>query len=114
MLGEAANESQLFQIHPENQLEGSLGYRLSTTRGLNGAVALFYPGVQERLAELMGGDYLVGFTSIHEAIIHPAGLQDHENMRESIHDINEVFPRDEMLSSKVFRYYTEKKELVEV
>lgn len=114
MSGETVDESQLFQIHPENQLEGSLGYRLSTTRGLNGAVALFYPGVQERLAELMGGDYLAGFTSIHEAIIHPAGLQNHENMRESIHDINEVFPRDEMLSSKVFRYYAEKKELIEV
>ena len=67
-----------------------------------------------QLTELMGGDYLVGFTSIHEAIIHPAQLQDHENMKESIHDINEVFPRDEMLTNKVFRYYAAQKELIEV
>lgn len=114
MPGETVDESLLFRIHPENRLEGSLGYRLSTTRNINGAIALFYPGVQERLADLMGGDYLVGFTSIHEAIIHPAELQDHENMKESIHDINEVFPRDEMLSGKVFRYCAAQKQLMEV
>lgn len=103
-----------FQVHLDNELEGSLGYRLSTTKGINGAVALFYPGVQERLAQMMGGDYLVGFTSIHEAIIHPVSRQQPLNMKESIHDINEVFPWDEMLSNRVFRYYSERRELVEV
>lgn len=115
--GEGSDEEEVFpffQVHLDNELEGSLGYRLSTTKGINGAVALFYPGVQERLAQMMGGDYLVGFTSIHEAIIHPAHRQQPLNMKESIHDINEVFPKDEMLSDKVFRYCSERKELVEV
>lgn len=114
MPGEAAEEAPVFQIHPDNEMEGALGYRLTTTRTMNGAVALFYPGVQERLAQLMGGDYHVGFTSIHEAILHPVNRQSPENMRDSIHDINEVFPRDEMLSNEVFRYYTGRKELAVV
>lgn len=111
---ENEEEFSPFQVHLDNELEGSLGYRLSTTKGINGAVALFYPGVQERLSQMMGGDYLVGFTSIHEAIIHPVSRQQPLNMKESIHDINEVFPWDEMLSDRVFRYCSERRELVEV
>lgn len=101
-----------FMINSENGLEGSLGYRLSTTRGINGAIALFYPGVKQRLAEMIGGDFLVGFTSIHEAIIHPAVHQNAANMRESIKDINAVFPKEEMLSNQVFRYDARTEELL--
>lgn len=114
MTGEQSGEISLFQVHLDNELEGALGYRLSTTKGINGAIALFYPGVQERLAELMGGDYYVGFTSIHEAIIHPVNRQNPDNMKDSIHDINEVFPREEMLTNRVFQYHVAHKELVEV
>lgn len=32
---------------------------VTTVRGINGAIAMFYPGVQEELAELTGGDYYV-------------------------------------------------------
>ena len=103
-----------FEMNADNELEGALGYRLATTKGINGAIALFYPGVQERLAELAGGDYFIGFTSIHEAIIHPVNKQSVENMRESIHEINNIFPRDEMLTDSVFRYHTKSKEIVEV
>lgn len=103
-----------FCVNSENELEGSLGYRLTTTRGINGAIALFYPGVRERLAEMMGGDFLIGFTSIHEAILHPAAHQRAENMRESIKDINAVFPKEEMLSNQVFRYDAVTGELLEL
>lgn len=109
-----AKDFSFFKVNLDNELEGTLGYRLSTTKNINGAVALFYPGVQEKLAEIMGGDYLVGFTSIHEAIIHPAKRQNPMNMRESINDINAVFPKEEMLTYAVYRYYAERGLLVEV
>lgn len=102
------------QIHGDNKLEGTLGYRLTTSRGLNGALALFYPGVQERLQEIMEGDYFVGFTSIHEAVIHPISCQSASDIMESIRSINAVFPVEEMLTNQVFRYSGERKELIEL
>ena len=111
---EEAQDTAVFHVDLDNELEGTLGYRLSTTKNINGAVALFYPGVQERLAEMMGGDYLVGFTSIHEAIIHPAKCQNPQNMKESIRDINDVFPKEEMLTNAVYRYHAGSNVLAEV
>ena len=37
---------------------------VTTVRGINGAIAMFYPGVQEELAELTGGDYYVHFQAL--------------------------------------------------
>lgn len=82
-------------------------YRLSTTSALNGEVAAFYPGVQEKIAELTGGDYYVGFTSLHEAMIQSVQLFTAFNVRESVRYVNSNFPRDEVLTNKVFRYNTE-------
>ncbi len=114
MPDEADMNAELFEVKQDDELEGALGYRLSTTKGINGAVAFFYPGVRERLGEIMGGDYYVGFTSIHEAIIHPVDRQDALHMRDSIRDINRIFPGNEMLSNRVYRYDTRKCELTEV
>ena len=114
MPGELTEGEELFQVHRDNEMEGALGYRLTTTRGINGAIALFYPGVREQLANLLGGDYLVGFTSIHEVILHPADRQLPDNMRESIQDINEIFPREEMLTNRIYRYYAARNDMKEV
>ncbi len=46
-------------------------YILTTQDFLFGAVALFYPGVQERLSVLMGGNYYAIPSSVHEFIILP-------------------------------------------
>lgn len=49
---------------------------VTTVRGINGAIAMFYPGVQEELAELTGGDYYVAFSSVDGAMIHSVdGIQ---------------------------------------
>ena len=111
---EATEDIAQIVIHSNREMEGTLGYRLTTTRGINGAIALFYPGVQERLAELMQGDFFVGFTSIHEAIVHPVSRQSAKCMKESIKEINAAFPKEEMLTNQVFRYSRQRKELLEV
>ena len=103
--------AELFQ--PGNEVDGTLGYRLTTSKSINGAIAIFYPGVKERLGELFG-DYYVGFTSIHEAVIHPVARQSPLCMKESIREINAAFPREEMLTNRVYRYNTWNQELVEV
>lgn len=97
-----------------DEWEGRFGYRLTTTRRLNGAIAFFYPGVKERLAELLGGDYYVGFTSIHEAMIHPACHKVLNEMKEAIAQTNICFDPREMLTNRVYRYSCKRKELIEV
>lgn len=101
-------------IHTEDEAEGLRGYRVSTARGLNGAIAYFYPGVKERLAEILEGDYYVGFTSIHEAVVHPVRHKILGEMKEAIRHTNAVFGESEMLSDRVYRYISARKELVEV
>lgn len=101
-------------VHPKDEWEGRFGYILTTTNRLNGAIAWFYPGVKERLAELMGGDYYVGFTSIHEAVIHPACHKGLREMKEGIWQTNICFEPRELLTNKVYRYSCKRKELIEV
>lgn len=102
------------EIHREDQDEGLRGYRLTTARWLNGAVAFFYPGVKERLAQLLGGDYYVGFTSIHEAVIHPVQHKVLGEMKAAIQHTNAVFDQREMLTNCVYRYCRARNELIEV
>ncbi len=102
------------RIHPRNERERLHGYLLTTTRRWNGAVALFYPGVKERLAELLDGDFYVGFTGIHEAVVHPAGSKVLHELKEAIYRTNILFERREMLTGRVYRYSCSRKELIEV
>ena len=44
-------------------------YVLTNSEGAYGASALFYPGVKEKVSEVIGGDYYVLPSSIHEVLI---------------------------------------------
>lgn len=46
---------------------------LSTTRKTNGAIAVFLPGVAEKISEMLNSDFYMVFTSIHEVMIHSTG-----------------------------------------
>ena len=48
----------------------AMGNCLSTTKKTNGAVAVFLPGVAQRLAYLLDSDFYMVFTSVHEVMIH--------------------------------------------
>lgn len=102
------------QINKKNRNEGIKGYRLTTTRQMNGALAIFYPGVQERIAEILGGDFFVGFTSVHEAVIHPVAYKNLNDMKEAIQHVNAVFDEQDMLTNRVYRYSCKRKQLLEV
>ncbi len=98
----------------ERRMDDILGYRLTTVKNINGAIAVFYPGVKKRISELLGGDYYIGFTSIHEAVLQPAGSGTAQAMKDAIAEINAIFPQEEMLSNKVYRYCRESGEMEEV
>ena len=111
MKGETGQEIVIDNDNPE---EGKRGYRLTTTNMKNGALAIFYPGVRERLAELLNGDFYVGFTSVHEAVIHPTRTKNPGEMKAAIQHINAVYDEREMLTNKVYRYYAKQEKFVEV
>lgn len=84
---------------------------ITTTMQINGAIAIFYPGVKERIAELFGSDYYVAFTSIHDIRVHKKGIMSPRSILNSIKDTNKAFDPSEILSRKVYLYDTATKEL---
>lgn len=78
-----------------------------------GAGVLYYPGVQERLARVVGGSYYVLPSSVHEQIILPDNKEiSPKELEAMVKEINEtqVEPQ-EVLSDRVLRYDHVTKEL---
>ena len=75
---------------------------VTTNRKTNGAIAMFYPGVKEKLAEMFDDSFYVAFTSIHEAMIHKKGSIDPTSIKRNVTETNRIFGPDDTLSDKVF------------
>ena len=99
-LSEVSPESGLMAITNENSHMGSIG--------------LFYPDAQEKIGELLGENYFVLPSSIHEVLIMRESMAPAEpkQMAEMVHSINEnqVAPEDR-LGNRVMYYDREAKEL---
>jgi len=88
---------------------------LTTEQEVNGAIAAFFPAVQERLYQMTGGkDYYLVFTSIDDVHIHTVdGRVKVSTMRTSLDDTNRVVnSRDQILSRQIYRYDGAEKKLV--
>lgn len=82
-----------------------LGNCLSTTIRTNGAVAIFLPGVAERIGQLMGGGFYMVFTSIHEVMIHNERSADPEELKKVLADtVNETTPPEDFLTYQIYHY----------
>lgn len=86
---------------------------LSNQTKMQGAAAFFYPGVQEKVAEVIGQSYYVLPSSIHEFIILPDdGSHSAKDLGEMVKDANKtVVSPQEVLADKVYRYDKDAKEL---
>lgn len=86
----------------------AVGNCLSTTRRTNGAVAVFLPGVAEKLARLIGRDFYLVFTSIHEVMIHNVDFAEPERLEDILQEtIEEATPEEDYLTSSIYRYNKE-------
>ena len=91
---------------------GARGYLLTNSLEINGAIALFYPGVLKKLAESLGEDFYIAFTSIHEAQIHAAGMISPEAVEASLRDTTRhCNRREELLTDRVYCYSKEEQKL---
>lgn len=77
---------------------------VTTTTQMNGAIALFYPGVKERIAELFGDDFYVAFTSIHEGRLHKKGTIRPREILARVKEMNRMLDPSEILTRKVYLY----------
>ena len=83
----------------------AIGNCLSTTLRTNGAVAVFLPGVAQRLSDLLGGGFYMVFTSVHEVMIHSENSADPENLKCVLADtVRETTPEEDFLTYYIYHY----------
>lgn len=92
---------------PKNIIRKDGALLVTTNRKTNGAIAMFYPGVKDRLADLLDGNYYIAFTSIHEAMIHREGTIDPVSIRRNVRETNRIFGPDETLTNEVWFFNKE-------
>lgn len=82
------------------------GNTLSTTRKTNGAIAVFLPGVAEKISELLDSDFYMVFTSIHEVMIHSTGSGvDPKDLKLVLQDtLRKATPSSDYLTEKIYKY----------
>lgn len=103
---------EMAEIMEPNIFEDSM-YVLSNEQNIDGASALFYPGVQEEIYKHMGKEYYVLPSSIHETIIVPKNASmNATELKNMVMEINgkEVSP-DEVLTDSVYEYDARSKTL---
>ena len=82
-----------------------IGNCISTTKRANGAVAAFLPGVLPRISGLLDADLYLAFTSIHEVMVHAAGIIDPVNLRDVLKStIEECTAEEDFLSDNIYFY----------
>ena len=84
---------------------------VTTTAQINGAIAMFYPGVMKRIAELFGDDYYIAFTGTSEARLHKKGTIQPRNILMRIKQMNKTFDPADILTNKVYMYETANQKL---
>ena len=110
--------STLSGEEPENYLisedapEDSL-LVLTTEDGRLGASALYYPGMKEKLSEIVGRDYYVLPSSVHEVLIMPVdGRMTPMELARTVRQINEnEVSEQDTLCSRVLRYTADTRQL---
>ena len=98
----------VFLVTPESISSYMGAALLTTSQKTNGAVAVFIPGVADKLVELLGDSFYVVFTSIHEAMIHKNG-ESVEGMYRALDGTNHTFGPEDYLSSTIYFYDKDKK-----
>lgn len=107
MMPEAVSE----EMTMDQEFPGSQMLIVTNQAMVNGAAAIFYPGVLDEISEKIGGNFVVLPSSVNEVIILPdAG--DYKHLEAMVREINvTVVDPKEFLSNHVYKYDKESKEL---
>lgn len=70
-------------------------YVLTNDKFFWGASVLLYPGMTSRLSALLGGDFYVLPSSVHEVLLLPLSMGDPDKLLETIHEGNRTVVNEE-------------------
>lgn len=88
-----------------DNIEDAPMYVLTNKSFINGAIAILDSNIQVKIASLLGGNYYIIPSSIHEVIVIPYDLMETEELNQMIKDINNEFvSADDRLSNHAFKY----------
>lgn len=82
---------------------------LTTQSKYLGASALYYPQVQRRIGDLVGGDYYVIPSSVHEVLVVPEGRETAvSDLASALKEVNSSLVRkEEQLGNRILQYRRE-------
>ena len=85
-----------------------MGVQLCTNAKENGAVSVFFPGVLQRLAQLMESDLYILFTSRNESLIYSVNESNLEDIKDELHimetDYDNGIWYEDSLSEELYYY----------
>ena len=88
---------------------------LSTSRQRFGATALFYPGTQAMIADVLNEDYIAIPSSLHEFIIvRKSVISDSHHLRQLVKEANRIIVRPEDVLSDNILYYCKSSQSISV
>ncbi|MCM1552989.1 MAG: hypothetical protein NC092_09890, partial [Butyrivibrio sp.] len=98
------------------QIERDVGQR---ARGggdyqTDGALAFFYPEMKERLADLLEGDYYVGFLNVNEVVVCPVRRKILGELKSAVFYANALLDERKKLTDRIYRYSSSYGRLIEV
>ena len=99
------------KLHEISSLNDDSVPLVTTERKTNGAIAMFFPNVKERIAELFQDSYYIVFTSIHEAVLHKKGTVSLDIIKRSLNDVNNRFANEDTLTNYIYLYDRDSKKL---
>lgn len=79
---------------------------ITNNYGINGATVILYPNLLEKIGEMLGSDYYLLPSSIHEFLAIPSNPElSGEKMEMMVREVNRTcVAREELLSEKVYYY----------
>lgn len=102
---EMIEDLQNAPVEELDNIEDAPMYVLTNKTYINGAIAILDSNIQKKIADLLGGDYYIIPSSIHEVIVIPYDLMETEELNQMIVDINSEFvSEDDRLSNHAFKY----------
>ena len=86
---------------------------LGTYPNNNGAIAIFYPGVRERIAKILGSSYYLAFLDVHLALLETEKVPgcSPKSLRGLLKSLARQTAPMDMVSTSVYYYDAEKDEL---
>ena len=79
-------------------------YVLTNQKNTAGAAMMLYDDMLEKAAEKLGGDMYVIPSSIHEALLIPAGLTEAIEVQDLLHEMNQTLRPGDLLSNTLYMY----------